>query len=125
MTVDDGEGDMNLRYIASGGEKMSDSILDKWSSHPLIRLANFYGPSEVTIGCCSRNMDPDTPKANIGTAFANVSAYVRINIDSLAFRPLTHSRLLIPTLTSFLAVLWENYLWKDPWLVGATIDGMT
>ncbi|KAH9901403.1 hypothetical protein C8Q73DRAFT_786775 [Cubamyces lactineus] len=65
-----------LRYIASGGEKMSDAILDKWASHPKVRLANFYGPSEVTIGCAARPMDKDTPRANIGRTFANVGAYV-------------------------------------------------
>ncbi|KAF8163357.1 peptide synthetase [Crassisporium funariophilum] len=68
--------DIALRYIASGGEKMSDSILDKWANHPQVRLANFYGPSEVTIGCCARYMTSDTPRANIGRPFANVSAYV-------------------------------------------------
>ncbi|KAI0374911.1 hypothetical protein BV20DRAFT_961134 [Pilatotrama ljubarskyi] len=66
----------SLRYIASGGEKMSDAILDKWASHPRVRLANFYGPSEVTIGCAARIMDKDTPRANIGHTFANVAAYV-------------------------------------------------
>ncbi|KAI0748141.1 peptide synthetase [Daedaleopsis nitida] len=65
-----------LRYIASGGEKMSDAILDKWADHPKVRLANFYGPSEVTIGCAARMMDTDTPRANIGHTFANVAAYV-------------------------------------------------
>ncbi|KAH7922105.1 hypothetical protein BV22DRAFT_1037866 [Leucogyrophana mollusca] len=77
-----GDG-MKLRYIASGGEKMSDSILDKWASHPKVKLANYYGPSEVTIGCAGRFMDPSTPKGNIGPAFANVDAYVvdaRLNI---------------------------------------------
>ncbi|KAF8654172.1 hypothetical protein AX16_003701 [Volvariella volvacea WC 439] len=67
---------MDLRYIASGGEKISDSILDKWADHPQVTLANFYGPSEVTIGCCARVMDSATPKANIGRPFANVSACV-------------------------------------------------
>ncbi|OJT03537.1 Nonribosomal peptide synthetase 2 [Trametes pubescens] len=66
----------NLRYIASGGEKMSDAILDKWASHPKIKLANFYGPSEVTIGCAARLMDKDTPRANIGHTFINVGGYV-------------------------------------------------
>ncbi|KAH7913722.1 hypothetical protein BJ138DRAFT_561170 [Hygrophoropsis aurantiaca] len=70
-----GDG-MKLRYIASGGEKMSDSILDKWAGHPKVKLANYYGPSEVTIGCAGRYMDPSTPKGNIGPAFANVDAYV-------------------------------------------------
>ncbi|KAI0780914.1 hypothetical protein BD413DRAFT_608137 [Trametes elegans] len=67
---------MTLRYLACGGEKMSDAILDKWASHPKVRLANFYGPSEVTIGCAARMMDKDTPRANIGHTFANVGAYV-------------------------------------------------
>ncbi|OCH93414.1 hypothetical protein OBBRIDRAFT_790288 [Obba rivulosa] len=65
-----------LRYIASGGEKMSDAILDKWADHPKVKLANFYGPSEVTIGCAARFMDKTTPRANIGHPFANVSAFV-------------------------------------------------
>ncbi|KAF9464762.1 peptide synthetase [Collybia nuda] len=74
--VDEGGEGMALRYIASGGEKMSDLIMDKWANHPQVRLANFYGPSEATIGCCARFMDPGTPKENIGRPFANVSAYV-------------------------------------------------
>ncbi|TFK42523.1 peptide synthetase [Crucibulum laeve] len=74
---DDDDGThMALRYIASGGEKMSDSILDKWANHPQVRLSNFYGPSEATIGCCARFMDYATPRANIGRPFANVSGYV-------------------------------------------------
>ncbi|TFK76388.1 peptide synthetase [Pluteus cervinus] len=72
----DGVNEMALRYIASGGEKMSDSILDKWADHPQVRLANYYGPSEATIGCCARVMDSTTPRSNIGRPFANVSGYV-------------------------------------------------
>lgn len=85
---------MALRYIASGGEKLSDSVrlekntvvskmfipifqvLDKWADHPQTVLANFYGPSEATIGCCATVMNSHTMKANIGRPFANVSAYV-------------------------------------------------
>ncbi|KAG2157195.1 hypothetical protein DEU56DRAFT_8353 [Suillus clintonianus] len=67
---------MKLRFIASGGEKISDSILDKWADHPKVRLANFYGPSEVTIGCCARFMNGSTPKGNVGPAFGNVASYV-------------------------------------------------
>ncbi|KAG6898366.1 NRPS [Termitomyces sp. T32_za158] len=76
--------DMTLRYIASGGEKMSDAILDKWADHPKVRLANFYGPSEATIGCCARYMDTGTPRANIGHTFSNVAGYVvNANLDIL------------------------------------------
>ncbi|KAF9246318.1 hypothetical protein BU15DRAFT_39806 [Melanogaster broomeanus] len=73
---DQAEEDTKLRYIACGGEKISDSILDKWADHPKVRLANFYGPSEVTIGCCARFVDSNTVKGDIGRAFANVSSYV-------------------------------------------------
>lgn len=73
---DEAMGKMNLRFIGSGGEKISDSILDKWADHPKVRLANFYGPSEVSIGCCARFMDRSTPKGNVGPAFANVASYV-------------------------------------------------
>ncbi|KAI6045753.1 hypothetical protein EDC04DRAFT_3104410 [Pisolithus marmoratus] len=73
---DDAGSAIKLRYIASGGEKISDSILDKWGEHPKVRLANFYGPSEVTIGCCARFVDSSTPTGNIGRPFANVSSYV-------------------------------------------------
>ncbi|RPD66154.1 peptide synthetase [Lentinus tigrinus ALCF2SS1-7] len=72
---DEGQG-IVLRYLASGGEKMSDAILDRWADHPKVKLANFYGPSEVTIGCAARMMDKDTPRANIGHTFANVAAYI-------------------------------------------------
>ncbi|KAI6132186.1 hypothetical protein EDD16DRAFT_1468633 [Pisolithus croceorrhizus] len=67
---------IKLRFIASGGEKISNSILDKWGEHPKIRLANFYGPSEVTIGCCARFVDSSTPTGNVGRPFANVSSYI-------------------------------------------------
>ncbi|KAG8217719.1 hypothetical protein J3R82DRAFT_5877 [Butyriboletus roseoflavus] len=75
--VEDQKGEeMKLRYIASGGEKISDAILDKWTDHSFVRLANFYGPSEVTIGCCARFMDGNIPRENVGRAFANVASYV-------------------------------------------------
>ncbi|KAG6336405.1 hypothetical protein ID866_2678 [Astraeus odoratus] len=67
---------LQLKFIASGGEKISDTILDKWGDHPTVKLGNFYGPSEVTIGCCARFVDSNTPKGNVGRPFANVSSYV-------------------------------------------------
>ncbi|KAG2111633.1 uncharacterized protein F5147DRAFT_93647 [Suillus discolor] len=73
---DEAMGGSKLRFIGSGGEKISDTILEKWADHPKVRLANFYGPSEVTIGCCARFMDSNTPKGNVGRAFSNVAAYV-------------------------------------------------
>ncbi|TDL27310.1 hypothetical protein BD410DRAFT_714619 [Rickenella mellea] len=71
-----GEAEMKLRYIASGGEKMSDTILERWANHPKVKLANFYGPSEVTIGCAARFMSSTTNRENIGRVFPNCSAVV-------------------------------------------------
>ncbi|KAI5124379.1 hypothetical protein M0805_008982 [Coniferiporia weirii] len=67
---------MELAYIASGGEKMSDSILERWADHSCVSLANFYGPSEVTIGCSARFMTSNARKESIGRIFENCSAYV-------------------------------------------------
>jgi len=35
-----------------------------------------HSPTEVTIGCCARFMDRNSPRENVGRAFANVSSYV-------------------------------------------------
>ncbi|KIK69360.1 hypothetical protein GYMLUDRAFT_645683 [Collybiopsis luxurians FD-317 M1] len=65
-----------IKYLVSGGEKITDSLLQKWSSLPNVILANFYGPTEVTIGCTSRRVGPDDRKENIGRPFPSCSAYV-------------------------------------------------
>ncbi|QRV86117.1 AMP binding enzyme [Ceratobasidium sp. AG-Ba] len=38
-----GPNDLPLKYLVSGGEKISDSLLRKWANHPSLILANFYG----------------------------------------------------------------------------------
>ncbi|KAL0578432.1 Non-ribosomal peptide synthetase [Marasmius crinis-equi] len=65
-----------LKYLVSGGEKMSDSLLKKWANHPRVILANFYGPTEATVGCTSRRVSPTDRKENIGKPFESCHAYI-------------------------------------------------
>ncbi|KAJ8078433.1 Non-ribosomal peptide synthetase [Marasmius tenuissimus] len=70
-----GEEEM-IKYLVSGGEKMSDSLLKKWADHPRVILANFYGPTEATIGCTARRVSPTDRKENIGRPFESCHAYI-------------------------------------------------
>ncbi|KAF9257797.1 hypothetical protein L218DRAFT_85650 [Marasmius fiardii PR-910] len=65
-----------IKYLVSGGEKMSDSLLKKWANHPRVILANFYGPTEATVGCTSRRVSPHDRKENIGKPFESCHAYI-------------------------------------------------
>ncbi|CAE6433958.1 unnamed protein product [Rhizoctonia solani] len=71
-----GPDDLPLKYLVSGGEKISDSLLRKWANHPSLILANFYGPTEATIGCTSRLIRQTDRKENIGHPFQSCRAYV-------------------------------------------------
>ncbi|GAB1517179.1 Non-ribosomal peptide synthetase [Rhizoctonia solani] len=71
-----GPDDLPLKYLVSGGEKISDSLLRKWANHPSLILANFYGPTEATIGCTSRLIRQSDRKENIGHPFPSCRAYV-------------------------------------------------
>ncbi|KAG9082491.1 Non-ribosomal peptide synthetase, partial [Ceratobasidium sp. UAMH 11750] len=71
-----GPDDLPLKYLVSGGEKISDSLLRKWANHPSLILANFYGPTEATIGCTSRLVKQTDRKENIGHPFPSCRAYV-------------------------------------------------
>jgi len=58
-----------------GGEQVSQEILETWGDSKC--LYNFYGPSEVTIGC---TVHPNVPKTarptNIGQQWDNVGSFV-------------------------------------------------
>ncbi|KAG9127508.1 Non-ribosomal peptide synthetase [Ceratobasidium sp. 392] len=71
-----GPDDLPLKYLVSGGEKISDSLLRNWANHPSLILANFYGPTEATIGCTSRLIKQTDRKENIGHPFPSCRAYV-------------------------------------------------
>ncbi|KAF5368041.1 hypothetical protein D9758_004463 [Tetrapyrgos nigripes] len=75
--------DLPLKYLVSGGEKISDSLLKKWANHDKLILANFYGPTEATVGCTSRQVKLGDRKENIGKPFTSCQVYVvdsRMNV---------------------------------------------
>lgn len=54
-----------IERLASGGEAMSQDIIDRWSSRT--HLMNLYGPSECSIVCCiCTSVDGGTSPRNIG-----------------------------------------------------------
>lgn len=60
-----------------GGEQVRQEILDTWGDSRC--LYNFYGPSEVTIGCTVHRNVPKTAKStNIGQQWDNVGSFVLI-----------------------------------------------
>ncbi|PWN41063.1 hypothetical protein IE81DRAFT_304267 [Ceraceosorus guamensis] len=69
--------ELPIKYIVSGGEKMTDAVLSKWAAHPGIVCANFYGPTEATIGCTARRVrGVQDRRDNIGLPFEGSGAYV-------------------------------------------------
>lgn len=69
--------ELPLKYMVSGGDKLSDEVLSKWAANPKLLFAQFYGPSECHIGCLARQMRGVMDrKDNIGLPFPGCSAYV-------------------------------------------------
>ena len=59
----------------TGGEQLRQDVLDVWGDVGV--LYNFYGPSEVTIGCTVHPRIPKSAKpSNIGQQFDNVGTFV-------------------------------------------------
>lgn len=54
----------NLRYMSLGGEKITKKAIDTWA-HSHVVLANAYGPTEMTIGCCFKKVESKTNVRNI------------------------------------------------------------
>ncbi|KAI4193892.1 MAG: hypothetical protein LQ346_003808, partial [Caloplaca aetnensis] len=65
----------NLRYMSLGGEKISKKSIDTWSRSHVV-LANAYGPTEATIGCCFRRVEPSNNVRNIGFPLSYTTAHV-------------------------------------------------
>lgn len=70
-----------LKYMVSGGEKVSDAVLKKWAVRDDIVFANFYGPTEATVGCTSRRVKVSDRKENIGLSFPSCKAFVAKEVD--------------------------------------------
>ncbi|KAI4186795.1 MAG: hypothetical protein L6R41_003250 [Letrouitia leprolyta] len=65
----------DLRYMSLGGEKISKKAINTWAGSHVV-LANAYGPTEVTIGCCFSRVAPTTNIRNIGFPLAYTTAHV-------------------------------------------------
>ena len=65
----------NLRYMSLGGEKISKKAIATWSRSHVV-LANAYGPTEVTIGCCFTRVKSATNVRNIGFPLSYTVAHV-------------------------------------------------
>ncbi|KAL4882068.1 putative nonribosomal peptide synthase [Aspergillus karnatakaensis] len=66
----------DLRYLGVGGEKISETIIERFVDKPPIALVNAYGPTEVTIGMTSHAVTGKSTVRNIGTAVGNITVYV-------------------------------------------------
>ena len=65
----------DLRYLSVGGEKMSKRVIHTFADSHVV-LANAYGPTEVTIGCCFARVKPSSSMRNIGTPLDHTTAHV-------------------------------------------------
>ena len=65
----------DLRYMSVGGEKITKKVIDTWSRSHVI-LANAYGPTEMTVGCCFKKVEPETNLRNIGYPLSYTTAHI-------------------------------------------------
>ncbi|KAL9594385.1 MAG: hypothetical protein Q9219_007063, partial [cf. Caloplaca sp. 3 TL-2023] len=65
----------HLRYMSLGGEMISQKAVDTWSRSHVV-LANAYGPTEATIGCCFSKVTPGSNVRNIGSPLSYTVAHV-------------------------------------------------
>ena len=65
----------DLRYMSVGGEMITKKLINTWSESQVV-LANAYGPTEATIGCCFRRVDRRSNVRNIGFPLAYTTAHV-------------------------------------------------
>ena len=70
----------DLRYLSVGGEKISKRVIDTFADSHVV-LANAYGPTEATIGCCFARVKPSSSIRNIGTPLDYTTAHV-LDFDS-------------------------------------------
>ncbi|KAF5012186.1 hypothetical protein FDECE_1741 [Fusarium decemcellulare] len=69
----------SVRVVTTGGEKASSELLDTWSksddsSDQDVVLFNFYGPTEVTIGCLGHAVNRDSNARNLGLPLQGLEA---------------------------------------------------
>lgn len=69
----------SVKVVTTGGEKASSELLDLWSSRKEGQkqesvLFNFYGPTEVTIGCLGHAVNHDSNARNLGVPLQGLEA---------------------------------------------------
>lgn len=72
----------SVRVVTTGGEKASNELLDTWTSPessksdgtPSAKLINFYGPTEVTIGCLGHIVNRGSNARNLGLPLKGLQA---------------------------------------------------
>ncbi|KAF9765231.1 hypothetical protein IL306_002535, partial [Fusarium sp. DS 682] len=71
----------SVRVVTTGGEKASNELLNTWaqkqgSSEDQAVLFNFYGPTEVTIGCLGHAVHQDSNARNLGLPLHGLEALI-------------------------------------------------
>lgn len=66
----------DLRYLGVGGEKISETVIERFVGKRSLSLVNAYGPTEATIGFTSHTVKPWSTVRNIGTAVGNIAVHV-------------------------------------------------
>ncbi|KAJ0124870.1 Nonribosomal peptide synthetase 2 [Diaporthe amygdali] len=72
----------SVRVVTTGGEKASNELLDTWTSQESVqhgdgstaKLINFYGPTEVTIGCLGHVVNRNSNARNLGLPLKGLQA---------------------------------------------------
>jgi ferricrocin synthase len=71
----------SVRVVTTGGEKASNELLNTWaqtqgsqSADDRAVLFNFYGPTEVTIGCLGHAVHQDSNARNLGLPLQGLEA---------------------------------------------------
>ncbi|ROW02126.1 hypothetical protein VSDG_02384 [Cytospora chrysosperma] len=72
----------SVRVVTTGGEKASNELLDTWTGEesgqngdrPMAKLINFYGPTEVTIGCLGHVVNRNSNARNLGLPLKGLEA---------------------------------------------------
>lgn len=71
----------SVRVVTTGGEKASNELLNTWEKDSEAEddkpvLFNFYGPTEVTIGCLGHAVNRDSNARNLGLPFQGLEALI-------------------------------------------------
>ncbi|KAL6914686.1 hypothetical protein FSST1_012446 [Fusarium sambucinum] len=77
----------SVRVVTTGGEKASNELLNTWAQDTRADddravLFNFYGPTEVTIGCLGHPVNHNSNARNLGLPLQGLEAFLLCPSDS-------------------------------------------